>query len=147
MKIKTLRIFRVIAKESDRPIIIPKKQFDEWESERDVKFESAEVVFENTEGNLDTHYITDESDTGELKVNWSYSDDTIVMVVFRYSDGDTFGKSTGNWRVHKVFYEHSEAKKYVERHNMRDIFDKKKGYFEDYEDTEIVLLPFENRTK
>jgi len=81
----------------------------------------------------------------------------VFLVVVRYTDGDTFGTSYGNWHIECVFQKRKEAKELKEKiekeekeyeDNGRkwskdDVYRPWRGYFERMEYVEIYNLDIE----
>jgi hypothetical protein len=136
------REVRIIADEGEVHTVVPKERFGDWASLKTVKFEGVTLCDSNAKGGMDYHYVYKDD---VLQIPWDYKSDEVTIVVFRFEDGDTFGHSSGNWKVHKIFAKRSQAKKYMNEHNLQDIFNKQKGYFESFEDAEMYTIDFENQ--
>lgn len=150
------RVFRVLAKETrgiTDPDCVEKEQWGYRGHTRvTVQFSVAMICPDNFTGGFDTHHVETEdldhpyageySPYGSRNIDWNYAKDRIWLIVARYSDGDTFGSSSGEWSIEGVASTLEEASEF-RRLNRWQIEKKHDNYFGKLEEVELVLVPFE----
>lgn len=119
---------------------------DRWTSHADAY---REVIFEGLYKNKPEHRFfchSKEIDPALLDL------DTVYMVVARYYDGDTFGRTYGHWHIYSFRATEEEARKdeeeirnSVNEENTYKNYRPWLGYFSGLEDVEIHCMPFEEK--
>ena len=140
-----MRQFRIFAAESTRVIRgCADDQYGYTESEMQVKFESAIICDEAHVGGTGcTHAFNKCYYPERVQAGWDYEDDDIVLVIARYTDGDTFGTTHGYWEVEAACRNMKAARGYGEDNEVK-IRAKHDHCFGEFERIEYVKVPFEN---